>query len=197
MSNIAGTDIFDGNGGRPGPNRSATVSGLGAAFLVEPAEGKLPPWGVVEVSITVFNDTPGRYSDKLELGFAGMYRCIGDAYYVAGERGILLALFAFFGKSLDGERRWRQARTWMFRELLVSRISRYFLGKRMFFQRNDSSIGRITPSPWYSTRSSERNYAVQNVLGSPSRHSPQFRIKSVVPTPIAAHANSGPVDRQI
>ncbi|CAM9236760.1 unnamed protein product, partial [Laminaria digitata] len=45
--------------------------GLGAAFLVEPAGGHLPPWGVVEVSITVFNDTPGRYSDKLELAFTG------------------------------------------------------------------------------------------------------------------------------
>lgn len=46
-------------------------SGLGAAFLVEPVEGHLPPWGVVEVSITVFNDTPGRYSDKFELAFTG------------------------------------------------------------------------------------------------------------------------------
>lgn len=47
------------------------VVGLGAAFLVEPAGGTLPPWGVVEVSVTAFNDTPGRYSDKLEVAFTG------------------------------------------------------------------------------------------------------------------------------
>ncbi|CAM9445262.1 unnamed protein product, partial [Sphacelaria rigidula] len=45
--------------------------GLGAAFLVEPATGILPPWGTIEISITAFNDTPGRYSDKLECIFTG------------------------------------------------------------------------------------------------------------------------------
>lgn len=47
------------------------VPGRGAAFLVEPVAGILPPWGVVEVSVTAFNDTPGRYTDKLELSFTG------------------------------------------------------------------------------------------------------------------------------
>lgn len=45
--------------------------GLGAAFLVEPASGTLPPWGVVKVAVTVFNDTPGRYSDKVDITFTG------------------------------------------------------------------------------------------------------------------------------
>lgn len=45
--------------------------GLGAAFLVEPTTGVLPPWGVTEISVTSFNDTPGRYTDKLELTFTG------------------------------------------------------------------------------------------------------------------------------
>lgn len=45
--------------------------GLGAAFLVEPTTGVLPPWGVIEISIISFNDTPGRYTDKLELTFTG------------------------------------------------------------------------------------------------------------------------------
>lgn len=48
-----------------------SVSGLGASFLVEPASGTLPPWGVVEISVTAFNDTPGRYTDNLECLFAG------------------------------------------------------------------------------------------------------------------------------
>lgn len=45
--------------------------GLGAAFLVEPASGTLPPWGVATVVITVFNDTPGRYTDKVDITFTG------------------------------------------------------------------------------------------------------------------------------
>eukprot|EP00903_Cladosiphon_okamuranus_P011029 g10416.t1 len=45
--------------------------GLGAAFLVEPASGTLPPWGVATVSVTVFNDTPGRYTDKADITFSG------------------------------------------------------------------------------------------------------------------------------
>lgn len=45
--------------------------GLGAAFLVEPASGTLPPWGVAKVAVTVFNDTPGRYSDKVDITFTG------------------------------------------------------------------------------------------------------------------------------
>lgn len=45
--------------------------GLGAAFLVEPAAGTLPPWGVATVAVTVFNDTPGRYTDKVDITFTG------------------------------------------------------------------------------------------------------------------------------
>eukprot|EP00752_Nemacystus_decipiens_P011479 g10191.t1 len=45
--------------------------GLGAAFLVEPASGTLPPWGVATVAVTVFNDTPGRYTDKVDITFTG------------------------------------------------------------------------------------------------------------------------------
>lgn len=46
--------------------------GLGAAFLVEPASGTLPPWGVATVAVTVFNDTPGRYTDKVDITFTGV-----------------------------------------------------------------------------------------------------------------------------
>lgn len=45
--------------------------GLGAAFLAEPASGTLAPWGVATVSVTVFNDTPGRYTDKVDITFTG------------------------------------------------------------------------------------------------------------------------------
>lgn len=53
------------------PVACRVLLGLGAAFLVEPEGGTLPPWGVMEVSVTAFNDTPGRYSDKLEFAFTG------------------------------------------------------------------------------------------------------------------------------
>lgn len=39
--------------------------------MVEPGTGLINPWGVVEVEVTAFNDTPGRYSDKLECRFTG------------------------------------------------------------------------------------------------------------------------------
>ncbi|CAM9334199.1 unnamed protein product, partial [Hapterophycus canaliculatus] len=45
--------------------------GLGAAFLAEPASGTLAPWGVATVAVTVFNDTPGRYTDKMDITFRG------------------------------------------------------------------------------------------------------------------------------
>lgn len=45
--------------------------GLGAAFLVEPSSGTLAPWGVATVAVTVFNDTPGRYTDKMDITFTG------------------------------------------------------------------------------------------------------------------------------
>lgn len=54
---------------------------MGAAFLVEPAAGILPPWGVMEISVMAYNDTPGRYTDKLECVFTGIFsrRCAGVA----------------------------------------------------------------------------------------------------------------------
>ncbi|CAM9409498.1 unnamed protein product, partial [Discosporangium mesarthrocarpum] len=40
--------------------------GHGAAFLVVPEAGTLPPWGSKEVKITAYNDTPGDYKDRVE-----------------------------------------------------------------------------------------------------------------------------------
>ena len=48
-------------------NRKFLTSGLGAAFLVEPPIGVLPPWGVVLVTVRAFNDMPALYDDELEV----------------------------------------------------------------------------------------------------------------------------------
>ena len=40
--------------------------GLGAAFILDPPEGHLVPWGVTEVTLHSFNNMPGNYLDDIE-----------------------------------------------------------------------------------------------------------------------------------
>ncbi|KAJ1432684.1 hypothetical protein B484DRAFT_24765 [Ochromonadaceae sp. CCMP2298] len=47
-------------------DRKFLHSGLGASYLIEGTEGVLPPWGVVVVTISAFNDIPGCYDDEIE-----------------------------------------------------------------------------------------------------------------------------------
>lgn len=46
-------------------------AGNGAAFAVFPSSGVLPPWGVVAVTVSAFNEMPGVYLDELECVLEG------------------------------------------------------------------------------------------------------------------------------
>ncbi|CAM9945993.1 unnamed protein product, partial [Phaeothamnion confervicola] len=67
------TDVFRSSDGREHTRRQwrrredmfALRDGLGAAFLVEPARGVVPPWGVAVLTVTAFNEMPGRYLEEL------------------------------------------------------------------------------------------------------------------------------------
>ncbi len=48
-------------------DRKFLKSGFGASYLVDCVQGELPPWGVKEINIYVFNDIPGCYDDFIDV----------------------------------------------------------------------------------------------------------------------------------
>merc|ERR1711871_1813508 len=53
-------------------DQSILRMGKGAAFVITPASGRLPPWGSVTVDIVSYNDMPGSYRDELLSNVVGL-----------------------------------------------------------------------------------------------------------------------------
>jgi len=55
-------------------DQTVLAGGKGAAFGIYPMEGVLPPWGMLEISVTAYNDMPGTYMDELLCDIRGTPR---------------------------------------------------------------------------------------------------------------------------
>merc|ERR1711871_244000 len=53
-------------------DQSILRKGKGAAFVITPASGRLPPWGSVTVDVVSYNDMPGSYRDELLSNVVGL-----------------------------------------------------------------------------------------------------------------------------